>query len=178
MILETQRLILRPVTREDAEDMFEYASDVRVTSMTRFEPHRTLEDSRQAIETVFLTRVERGWPAAFALVDKKTNKMIGTCDFWPVSNVEKTFEMGYALNPEYWGQGLMTEAGRAVIHYAFRSYGVDRLELKHVKENKLSQSVALKLGFTQEGIKRQAAKTVYGMDDLVIYGFLKEEYHD
>lgn len=176
--LETERLILRPVVLDDADDMFLYAKTYQVTRMTRFKPHQSVEDSKKVIEHVFLSRPEKGWPEAFAITLKNNGRMIGTCDFWPVSASEGVYEMGYALNPRFWGLGLMTEAASAVLQFAFEGYKVRRMELKHLQSNPASGAVAKKLGFEQEGIKRQAARFEDGYDDLVCYGLLQEEYYD
>lgn len=176
--LETERLILRPVVIDDADDMFLYAKTYQVTRMTRFKPHQSVEDSKKVIEHVFLSRPEKGWPEAFAITLKNNGRMIGTCDFWPISASEGVYEMGYALNPRFWGLGLMTEAASAVLQFAFESYKVRRMELKHLQSNPASGAVAKKLGFEQEGIKRQAARFEDGYDDLVCYGLLQEEYYD
>ncbi|CAM2878877.1 GNAT family N-acetyltransferase [Erysipelothrix tonsillarum] len=176
--LETERLILRPVVIDDADDMFLYAKTYQVTRMTRFKPHQSVEDSKKVIEHVFLSRPEKGWPEAFAITLKNNGRMIGTCDFWPISASEGVYEMGYALNPRFWGLGLMTEAASAVLQFAFESYKVRRMELKHLQSNPASGAVAKKLGFEQEGIKRQAARLEDGYDDLVCYGLLQEEYYD
>lgn len=176
--LETERLILRPVVIDDADDMFLYAKTYQVTRMTRFKPHQSVEDSKKVIEHVFLSRPKKGWPEAFAITLKNNGRMIGTCDFWPISASEGVYEMGYALNPRFWGLGLMTEAASAVLQFAFESYKVRRMELKHLQSNPASGAVAKKLGFEQEGIKRQAARFEDGYDDLVCYGLLQEEYYD
>lgn len=176
--LETERLVLRPVVMEDADDMYLYARTYQVTRMTRFKPHQSVEDTKQVIENVFLSRPSKGWPEAFAITLKNNGRMIGTCDFWPISASEGVYEMGYALNPRFWGLGLVTEAASAVLDFAFENYDVRRMELKHLKCNPASGAVARKLGFIEEGIKRQSAKFDDGYDDVVCYGLLKEEYYD
>ncbi|MBK2404711.1 GNAT family N-acetyltransferase [Erysipelothrix rhusiopathiae] len=178
LVLETERLILRPVVLEDADDMYLYARTYQVTRMTRFKPHQNVEDTKQVIKNVFLSRPQKGWPEAFAITLKNNGRMIGTCDFWPISESEGVYEMGYALNPRFWGLGLMTEAATAVLDFAFNTYDVRRMELKHLKCNPASGAVARKIGFIEEGIKRQAAKFEDGYDDIVCYGLLKEEYDD
>ena len=172
--LETSRLILRAVSLDDAADMHEYASDPRVTDFTAFPKHESLEETRNIIKNHFLSKPSQSKPESFAIVFKENNKMIGTCDFWPVQG-EGCFEMGYALNSNYWNQGIMSEAGQAVLDFAFENYGVRRMELCHLENNLASQKVALKLGFVYEGKKRKALKFRRTFKDLLIYGLLKEE---
>lgn len=176
-ILETERLILRAVSVGDVDDMFEYASTEEVTQYTTFKRHRTKEDTCLAIQEVFLKRPVKGWPEAFAIVLKESNKMIGTCDFWPIAKND-VFEMGYALNPKHWNQGIVTEAGERVLKYAFEEYGVRRMELRHIDQNIGSKKVGQKLGFIHEGTKRKFIKVKSEYRDLEYYGMLKEEYNE
>lgn len=176
-VLETDRLILRAVCVADIDDMFEYASTEEVTEYTTFARHKTKEDTSSAIQEVFLKRPVKGWPEAFAIILKDENKMIGTCDFWPIA-IDDVFEMGYALNPKYWGQGIVTEAGHCVLKYAFEEYGVRRMELRHIDKNIGSQKVGMKLGFIHEGTKRKFIKVKTEYCNLEYYGMLKEEYDE
>ena len=173
--LETERLILRAVQIEDAQDMFEYASQDNVVDFVTFPKHESIHDSTEAIKNFFLNRPSKKWPEAFAIVLKENNKMIGTCDFWPVSG-SKCFEMGYVLNPEYWNQGIMSEAAQCVLNFAFHDYGVRRMELNHIDGNIGSKKVALRLGFVFEGTKRKAVEFKSEYQDLLFYGLLEEEF--
>lgn len=173
--LETERLILRPVNIEDADDMYEYSSKEEVVDFVTFPKHESVEDSKEAIKTFFLSRPSKAWPEAFAIVLKENNKMIGTCDFWPLSD-EGCFEMGYVLNPKYWNLGIMSEAGERILDFAFNDYGVRRMELNHIENNYSSQKVALKLGFVYEGTKRKAVNFKNNYKDLLFYGLLEEEF--
>ena len=172
--LETNRLILRAVSLADAADMHEYASDQKVTDFTAFPKHESLAETQSIIRTLFLSKPSQSKPESFAIVLKENNKMIGTCDFWPVQG-DACFEMGYVLNASYWNQGIMSEASQAVLDFAFGDYGVRRMELCHLEHNLASQKVALKLGFVYEGRKRKALKFKNDYKDLLIYGLLKEE---
>lgn len=173
--LETKRLILRPVKLNDAKDMFEYASDELTTRYVLFERHETLAQSKEIIKTVFLTRKERGLPVSWALELKASGKMIGTCGFTPARF--DNFELGYILNSAYWRQGYMFEAASAILAYAFHTYGVRRLEVRHLAENIASQALINKLDFIYEGRKvAQTTNKQGSFSDILEYRLLKEEY--
>lgn len=175
--LETERLILRAITMDDAEDMYEYASDPIVAKYTLFGAHTSLENTKETIENVFLSRPSRGIPEGYVIVDKNNHKMIGTCDFWPLEE-EGVFEMGYALNHDYWAKGIMTEAGAAVLDFAFNQYGVQIMKLKHHIDNPGSGKVALKLGFDQLGIIKLGTFTAAGDADAMTYSLTKEKFNE
>jgi len=175
-VVETKRLILRPITIDDANDMFDYASDKEVVKTLTFPIHKTVEDSVFAIKEFFLTRVNNGVPEAYAIIHKADNKMIGTCDIHKISN-EDIAEIGYVVNRKYWGQGFVTEALIELVKVSFTHIGVRRLEIMHATENPASGRVIEKADFRFEGLIRQYMKNKEGgYSDLKIYSILKEEF--
>lgn len=174
--IETERLILRAVSLEDVEDMFEYASDEETVLDVTFPAHDSIEATKLSIETVFLDRPLRGNPEAFAIVLKENNKMIGTCDFFKGYGSD-TYEMGYILNKKYWRQGYMFEAAQAVLKFAFESFGVRRMMIRHLSENVKSEGLIKKLGFKFEGELRKLLLNKNGTySDVKMYSMLKEDY--
>ena len=145
MILETKRLLLRPFYESDAEDVYAYARDPRVGPVAGWPAHKIVEDSRQAIRTVF------AGPRVFAMTKKDTGKVIGS-----IGLVDRHFgdpplpdnELGYALGADYWGQGLTTEAARTVIAYCFTQLGLQTLWCGYYEGNDHSRRVMEKCGFT------------------------------
>lgn len=76
-ILETERLILRPVSIHDVDAMFDYASRPEVAYYTLFKPHESVHETRNIIETLFLARPSKQVPEAFAIVIKEQDKWLG-----------------------------------------------------------------------------------------------------
>jgi ribosomal-protein-alanine N-acetyltransferase len=174
--IETERLILRAITIEDAPDMFDYASDEEVVKHLTFPRHQTVEDSVFAIKNFFLTRVDNGVPEAYAIIHKADNKMIGTCDIHKVSAGD-ICEIGYVMNRHYQNQGFVTESLIELIKVAFTSIGVRRLEIMHAVENEPSAKVIQKADFRYEGTLRQYLKNKQdGYSDLKVYSILKSEF--
>lgn len=174
--LETKRLILRPVTLEDAADMYQYASDEATTRLVLFDRHLNLEMTQEVIKELFLKRPLKNIPTSYALVLKSTSKMIGTCDFFP-SRFDN-YELGFILNKAYWRQNYMYEAASEILRYAFEEFGVRRMEVRHLKENIASKALIEKLGFILEGIKKEQVILADGtVSDIYDYRLLKEEYN-
>src|SRR5688572_23694233 len=111
--LETERLLLRPLTRDDAADIFAYAADPEVARTTTWLPHTTLDDAHEFIAWA-LHRYDMGTAEPFGIVLRESGRVIGTCGLSPTWAHQRG-EIGYALARAYWGQGLTTEAVRAVI---------------------------------------------------------------
>ena len=145
MVLETERLILRPFEATDAADLYEYGSDPRVGPDAGWPVHKSLEESRKIIATVFAA------PNTFALVDKPTGKVIGSAGF--VNRHQPLLpapddEIGYALNPAFWGRGLMPEVVAELLRYGFEDLGLEEIWCTHYRENSQSRRVIEKSGFT------------------------------
>ena len=103
--LETRRLILRPFRDSDAADLFDYARDPRVGPAAGWKPHESVEESREIIRTVFSE------PETFAVVHRQDGRVIGSAGFTGRHRQEAggpDNEIGYSLDPTYWGRGLDT----------------------------------------------------------------------
>lgn len=181
-ILESDRLILRPFRMDDAAEMFEYASDIEVLKYLWWEPHESIEQTKESIQTRFLTSNERGLPTAYAIEMKSNHKMIGGIDVHTVV-FNDVGVIGYVINKNYWGQGIMTEALEMLIPTLFHYSGFYRLEINHCADNVGSGKVIEKAGFIQEGIFRKRRIERDGhRGDYIYYGLciddeiVKERY--
>ena len=144
MRLETPRLFLRPFTEADAADLYEYARDPRVGPIAGWPVHTSVEDSREIIRTVFSA------PNVFAVVYRDSGRVIGSAGFvdghW--EGVPKPDdEIGYALNPEFWGRGLIPEAVAELLRYGFEELGLQTIWCSHYDGNGKSRRVIEKCGF-------------------------------
>lgn len=144
---ELLELRLRPVQMIDYLDMYDYGSDDEVTKMLTWDSFKSPEGAKNAIKNIFLTRPERGIPYAHAIIHKKDNKMIGTCDFPSIDWSKKEATLGYCMNRRYWGKGYMTQVVKQIIAYAFEELDLDSIKVQHHPENIGSKKVILKCGF-------------------------------
>ncbi len=114
-IIETERLVLRPVTLDDAEAMFEYASDKETTRYT-FPTNQSLEETKNNIAQFYLANQLGRWGIEL----KNSGEFIGTIDLHKIDTVLKKAAIGYIIHQKYWNQGLTTEANRAVIKWPLK----------------------------------------------------------
>ncbi len=153
MILETNRLILRPWREDDAEELYQYAQDPEVGPPAGWRPHTDVADSREIIRTIFSA------PETYAVCLKETGKPIGSIGLHrnDLAEQDDEYELGYWLGKPFWGQGLIPEASRELLRYAFEDLGVTRIWCGHYDGNVKSRRVQEKLGFvyhhTTEGIQ-------------------------
>lgn len=143
MTLETERLVLRPFTTMDAADLYEFSRLPQVADAAGWPVHKSVEDSRRVIATVFSA------PETYAVVEKESGKVIGSVGFTGRrrGNFESEDELGYSLHPDWWGNGLMPEAATAVLHHGFEDLGLEAVWCSHYDGNRRSQRVIEKMGF-------------------------------
>lgn len=173
-ILETKRLILRPIQKEDAHSVFVYATNPDVGPNAGWKPHTKIEEAKSFIDYCIKKR-EFGQPGTYAIVHKETKKMIGTIEVH--SYKEHKGEIGFVLHPDYWNKGLMTEAGKMLVVYAFEILQLERLAYCHFIGNNRSKRVCEKLEFTYEGTLRKKFRLYTGEAiDEAVYSIIDEDY--
>ncbi|MBQ7703291.1 MAG: GNAT family N-acetyltransferase [Firmicutes bacterium] len=144
VVMETERLILRAWTEDDAEACFDYAKDPRVGPVAGWPVHNDVEDSVQVIRDVLAV------PETYAMVLKETGVPIGSIGLHFGSDISKEAdeaELGYVLSPKYWGQGLVPEAGEEMLRHAFCDLGANKVWCAYYEGNDKSRRVQEKLGF-------------------------------
>ncbi len=173
MRLETERLTLRPFTQEDAADLYEYAKDPRVGPAAGWQPHKSVEESREIIGSVFSA------PNVFAVVDKPSGKVIGSAGF--VGRHQSLLpgpddEIGYALSPDFWGRGLMPEAVRELLRYGFEELGLATVWCGHYDFNDKSRRVVEKCGFIYRFTDKTWAEWMEEERTELHYALTREEW--
>lgn len=148
VILETDRLILRPWKKTDVEDFYEYAKAPGVGQMAGWNPHSSIKESKEILDMFIKGK------NVFALELKDNHKVIGSVGLeeMEISIGEKYEELtgreiGYVLSKEYWGRGLMPEAVNRVIKFCFENEHYDYLICSHFDYNNQSKRVIGKSGF-------------------------------
>ena len=146
-MIETEQLILRPWKEDDAESLYKYASDSRVSELALWPCHTSAEMSRDVIRYIFAPN-----PYSFAIVLKTTGEPIGSIGLVPKEDehhytAEEEREVGYWIGYPYWGKGLTTEALDGLIEFCRDSLCLKSLMITTDTRNTASQRVAEKCGF-------------------------------
>ena len=151
MNMETQRLILRPWTENDAESLYNYAKDPAIGPIAGWPPHTSVENSREIIRDILSA------PETYAVVLKETNEPIGSVGIMFADGVHSAdMQDGDAeIGVPYWGQGLIPEAVQRLLKRCFVELDVKRVWCGHYDGNIKSRRVMEKCGFkyhhTEEG---------------------------
>ncbi len=145
MILKTERLLLRPWTPEDAENLFTYAKDPDVGPIAGWPAHQSPEESKAVIETVFCG-------AECYAVCLKDNQAIGTIELKLNGHTDMTdkddeCELGYWIGKPFWGNGYIPEAVREMLRHAFEDLSMSTVWCGYFDGNQKSKRVQEKCGF-------------------------------
>ena len=168
--LETDRLMLRKATKNDASDMLDYASDEETVKYLDWAGAKTVEEVRKGIFDFHWSN-----PGIWAIELKDTQKCIGTIDIRLRPEHEKC-EFGFVLNRQYWNNGYMTEALSSILKLCFEELELNRVEAFHYVGNEGSGRVMQKCGMKYEGTSVQGVKVKGVFRDEVRYGVTKEHW--
>ena len=146
--LETPRLILRKIHREDAEDYYRHlASSEVVTRYMLFNPHKDFSESVASVEKA-LQRYDTARYYRWAITHKEDDRFLGVIDLLRFDEERNTCSFAYMIGQPFWGKGYGTEALKAVFAFAFEEMKMGAIEADHMAENVASGRVMEKAGMT------------------------------
>lgn len=171
--LKTRRLLLAPWREEDAEALYALASEPEIGPMCGWEPHGSVEESREVIRDVFSA------PEVCAILSRESGTLLGAVGLQPSSEIfpelsaTEQREMGYWLGRPYWGHGVMTEAATELLRFGFETLGLEAVWCSHYDWNSRSRRVIEKCGFRYQFTKETT--NVIGMTNKTVFYALKKE---
>lgn len=173
--IETERLILRRFSLEDAQVMFDnWASDPEVTKYLMWPTHSSVDVSRWVLGD-WCGQYEKPDYYQWAIVLKEIGQPIGSIAVVAHDDRVAKAHVGYAMGRKWWHRGIMTEAMQAVMDFLFDEVGVQRIEARHDPRNPHSGGVMKKCGMKYEGTLRQSDWNNQGICDACYYALLAEE---
>ena len=173
--LETERLILRPFTQEDAQAVFDHwASDSEVTRFLTWPTHQNVEMSRGFINWC-VQEYRKPDVYCWGIEDKETHLLIGNISAVECDESVDAVALGWVLGRAWWGKGIMPEAAREVIRFFFEEVGANRVWAYHDVENAKSGRVMQKIGMRFEGRMRCAKRNNHGVADVDQYALLRSD---
>jgi len=155
MILETTRLILRPLTLADAETAYHgWTGDLEVARYVSWLPHRSIQETIEWLKEIewkqddadkIIPRDNYIW----GFILKETSELFGSGGLiWEEGC--QLYQVGYNIMKSHWNRGYTTEAMRAILHFAAENLGIKRVAGGHAKENLASARIIEKLGFVYD----------------------------
>ena len=147
---ETERLILKPISTEDADFILELYNTPKWLKYIEDRNIRTVEDAREYIQNKTLAHLQKPWYSNYTIIIKSDQRKIGTCGLFDRDGFEG-IDIGFALLPEYEGKGYGFESAKKITYLAFNVFGLKKLSAITVKENMASQGLLERLGMEQIG---------------------------
>jgi [ribosomal protein S5]-alanine N-acetyltransferase len=174
--LVTPRLILREITPGDAADLFSFTSDPEVQKYDSDPPMCEISEAVSAIEKAgqqFISKKAIAWGIEL----RQENRLIGSIGFYFWGESYYKTDLGYTVARPYWRQGIATEALRALMQFGFETLHLHRINVDTRMDNLASVRLMQKLGFRQEGVRRECIRNEDGSyQSWGLYGMLEDEY--
>ena len=174
--IETERLILRRFTPDDAEAMYRnWASDPEVTKYLTWPSHSGVDVSKAVLEGWVSSYSQENYYHWAIVLKEHGDDPIGDIVAGNLNDDIAKVHIGYCLGKNWWHQGIMSEALKAVMDFFFDKVGANRIESRHDPRNPHSGMVMKKCGMKYEGTMRSSDRNNQGICDLVCYAALRED---
>jgi len=173
-VLETERLILRPIAASDADGLHRAFSDARAMRFWDFGPLAALEDTRACIRAALDGDPEQR--AVWALATH-AGALAGMINCHNRDTWNRRVELGWILLPEFWRGGYMAEALQAVIGECFAAQNIHRIEATIDPRNLPAVRLADRLGFRREGLMHDRVFVDGEFRSVAMYGLLRSEWN-
>ncbi|HLJ73384.1 MAG TPA: GNAT family N-acetyltransferase [Thermoanaerobaculia bacterium] len=168
-MLQTEHLLLRPFTLDDAAEVQRLAGAREVALNTLHIPHPYPDGAAEA----WIAKQGEGPEVVFAI---DANGQLAGAIGLVVDRTHGRAELGYWIGVPFWGRGYASEAGRAMLHFGFEEHALNRIFAQVFKRNPASARVLQKIGMRYEGLLRQHLKKWDEYVDVECYGILREDF--
>ena len=175
MEIQTARLLLREFVVADWRVVLAYQSDARYLRFYEWES-RTESDVRAFVQH-FIDWQNEQPRQKFQLAIERDGRLIGNCGIRVVDPQHREAEIGYELDPNFWGNGYATEAAQAMLDFGFRVLKLHRVSSWCIAENVASAHVLKKLGLKCEGRVREQRWFKNRWWDALLFGILEQEFN-
>ena len=177
-VLKTKRLILRQPTMKDVEWYYEYFSRPEIVWGGGEPGPKNMSAARKEFMKYLIDLYRKRHGFRWIITLKGEGRPIGTLGFYKwVPSASHQAEMGYDLEKEHWGEGIMTEAMKAVVSFGFEKMELNRIEVYVMPRNKRSIKMISNLGFKREGLLRQRFFDEFGnYADDILFSMLRSDW--
>lgn len=170
--IDGKRIFIRKLKISDAKDLYENIKDKEVVKWTVNIPRPYPKDGAVKFirKTHYKTKKKKGY--TFGIILKEQNKLIGAVDLININWKNKNAELGYWLGKKYWNKGLMTEAVKLILKFAFEQLKLHKVYANLFEKNIGSKNVLEKSGFKLEGKFKEARFKHNKWQNELKYGIL------
>lgn len=172
--VETKRLQLYPLDATDTRELWSAVESSRphLEPWLPWVPFNTDLDSSGRYAEASAADWDAARATRFTIRDRASHRFLGVIGLESFAHLHESVELGYWLRIDSWGKGLMTEAGKGVLDWAFSSVNAHRVRVAAATDNHPSLHVIQRLGFRFEGIARQAERVNGRWLDHAVFSLL------
>lgn len=176
ILLQNEAVLLRKMTLEDTQAIYEIAMDERIWTYTQYTINN-LTDVQRYVENVIESSVD-GSQYPFVIIDRQTNKIVGSTRYYNIDQANKRLELGYTwITPSYWRTNINTNCKYLLLEYCFEQLSFHRLQLAADERNVRSCTAMKRIGAKQEGTLRKHMICKDGFHrNSVIFSFIDEDW--
>ena len=174
--LQTERLLLRPLTALDVPVLVREAGRREIADTTISIPHPYSEEQGRQWIADTAAQFARGKVVVFSIQLKSEGNLIGTIGLRDIDLEHSQAEMGFWMAVAHWGHGYTTEAARALLAFAFERLRLNRIYAHHMVRNPASGRVLARIGMQHEGVHRQRVRKWGVFEDVVAMAALSQEF--
>lgn len=177
-VLESTKLILKKIEKEDVQELFAIYSNDKVFEFCGIIPKHNIETVDNMIGHFERDYNKKSRIKLGIFLKNESNKLVGIIEVMDVNPKVNMVTIGYFLAEEYWAKGIASDAVSVLIKFLFETVDINRIHAEVMPANKASMRVLFKNGFTMEGLLRQSAFwSGKGVVDLNIFGIIKGDYN-
>lgn len=176
--LETERLVLRQMTMDDLDFYFRHFSVEEIVVGSAYPAPANLEAARRELQMFIIDLFEKGLGFRWGIIRKGEAKLIGTCGYYAWNKEACKAEIGYDLEPLFWGQGIMNEALSEMLRFGFEEMNLNRIQVKAAPYNERSIRLIRRLGFRKEGVMRDNFIFKGELQDDILFSLLRSEWDE
>ena len=180
MRIETDRLVLRDLNEGDKLDLVKNVNNLEVSKNLELVPYPYTEGDAEWFINKCVADVNKN-PREnyeFGIELKSGEEFVGCIGLTKIDRFVESACIGYWLGEDHWRNGIMSEAFKKILDFAFNELGLRRIDISAWTENEGSNALIKKMGFVYEGKRIQAkrSKATGDICDIYVYGLLKEDW--
>jgi ribosomal-protein-alanine N-acetyltransferase len=166
---------LRQIVQHHADDLFRIFSDTEIMQYWSCRPYTSVEQAHKLIESM-ARAVDNGTGIHWAITLAGDDRLIGKCGYNEWRKEHRRGDICYMLARDFWGQGIVSEALRAMLDYGFDRMNLHSVEAGVTPGNDASTRMLERLGFRLEGHLRESFWAEDRFVDSLIYSLLRQEW--
>lgn len=169
--IETERLILKPLKEGDAQALYEIFSDHDVMKYWNTSPWQSISDAKSFIKNS-TEAMHSNSEIVLGIYLKSNDTLLGKILLFNYVQESRRAEIGFGIGSHFWGKGIVSEAAKALVAYAFDTLNLRRIEAEIDPDNVSSGNVLKRLGFIKEGVLRERWEINGAVSDSALYGLI------